>query len=205
MSQVTAALADSAILSWREKERFAFWRPVTAIRAGSPGVIANPRWSPLLETPPFPEYPSGHAADCYTGSAILQMVFGEVGPINYVAQASTDSPLDSLPVGMGQHGQLGYMIGRSERWFPSLNAAAEECAESRIWAGAHFRPSLDEAHRLGLSIATRAAAAVPRIQSGGSQRPTHDKGLKELTSSTHMPCMRTMASLQSRVATAEIH
>lgn len=164
MSLVTSALADSAILSWREKERFAFWRPVTAIRAGSPGVAAEPGWLPLLETPPFPEYPSGHAADCYTGSAILKMAFGEVGPITYVAQTSSESPLDALTVGMGQHGQLGYTVGRFERRYPSLDAAAEECAESRIWAGAHFRPGLEEADRLARHIAARAGAAVPPMK-----------------------------------------
>jgi hypothetical protein len=163
MSQVTAALADSAILTWREKERFASWRPVTAIRTGSPGVTPDPDWLPFLETPPFPEYPSGHAADCYTGSAVLQRTFEDVGSVTYVAQASGESALDSLPVGMGQHGQLGYMVGRFERRLPSLDATAEECAESRIWAGAHFRPGLDEARRLGQLIATRAAAALPRI------------------------------------------
>jgi len=165
MSQVTSALADSAILAWREKEQFAFWRPVTAIRTGSPGVIADPGWLPFLETPPFPEYPSGHAADCYTGSAILLATLGgELGSITYVAQASGESPLDSLPVGMGQHGQPNNMIGRFERRFPSLDAAAHECAESRIWAGAHFRPGIEEAYRLGRLIAARAAGAVPPIK-----------------------------------------
>lgn len=71
MSQVATALADSAVLAWTEKERFGFWRPVTAIRAGSPGVIADTSWLPLIETPAFPEYPSGHAADCYTGAMVL--------------------------------------------------------------------------------------------------------------------------------------
>ena len=164
LSQLASALADSAILSWREKEHFSFWRPVTAIRSGSPGVTADPRWLPLLETPPFPEYPSGHAADCYTGSAVLQMTFGHLRDITYVAQSSSESALDSLPVGMGQHGQLGHMIGRFARQFPSLDAAAEECAESRIWAGAHFRQGLEEAHRLGRLIAARAAAAVPPLK-----------------------------------------
>lgn len=165
MSQMTSAMADSAILSWREKERFAFWRPVTAIRAGSAGVTAAPDWLPILETPPFPEYPSGHAADCYTGSAFLQAAFGaHLRTITYVSQEGSEAALETLAVGMGQHGQISDMRGRFERRFASLDAAAHECAESRIWAGAHFRPGLDEARRLGRLIAARAAAAVPRIK-----------------------------------------
>ena len=170
MSQLTSALADSAILTWREKEYFAFWRPVTAVRTGSPGVIADPGWLPFLETPPFPEYPSGHAADCYTGSAILQGSLGDVGGVTYVAQVSGESPLsDFLPMGMGQHRQPAQVGGRFERKFASLSAVAEECAESRIWAGAHFRSGLVEAGRLGREIASRATASVPRIPPGGSR------------------------------------
>lgn len=67
-------------------------------------------------------------------------------------------------VGMGQHEQISGMGARVERWFESLDAAAHECSESRIWAGAHIRPGCDEARRLGLLIAARAAAAVPRIR-----------------------------------------
>lgn len=166
LSQLATALADSAILSWREKEHFSYWRPVTAIRAGSAGVEADPNWMPVLETPPFPEYPSGHAAHCYTASTLLDTIFGaEVKEITYVSlQGSNATDLESLTFGMGQHNQMGESAGRFERQFPSLDAAAEECAESRIWAGAHFRAGNDEARRLGVRIAERAAVAVPPVK-----------------------------------------
>ena len=160
MSQLTTALADSAILVWLEKERFSYWRPITALRTGSPGVAADPSWSPLIETPPFPEYPSGHAADCYTGSAVLQGVFGrEPGTVLYVAQPGNLETPEARGIGMGQHAQPGTGLNPARR-FRSFAAAAGECAESRIWAGAHFRPAAEEARRLGDVIAARAAAAV---------------------------------------------
>ena len=164
MSQVSTALADSAVLAWAEKERFGFWRPVTAIRTGSPGVTVDTSWLPLMETPAFPEYPSGHAADCYTGAMVLQGAFGEdVGAITYASQ-SGDLPDFLLAIGMGQHFQPSGKGIPADRSFPSLLASAEECAESRLWAGAHFRFGADEARRLGSVISAAAMAAVPPLK-----------------------------------------
>src|SRR4051812_2743148 len=78
MSGLTAAMADSAILVWNEKERYAFWRPVSAIRSGADGFAPLPAWLPLVETPPFPEYPSGHAADCFVGAGYLEAAFPDL-------------------------------------------------------------------------------------------------------------------------------
>ena len=138
MSQLAAAMADSAILIWVEKERFERWRPVTAIRAMVQGAD---RWQPLIDTPPHPEYPSGHAADCFTGAAVLQAALPNLrGPVVYVAQAGRPTSDD---VGMGQHAQGRDAGEELPRRFPDLATAAEECSNSRIWAGAHFR-SADE-------------------------------------------------------------
>jgi hypothetical protein len=49
------------------------------------------------------------------------------------------------------------------RHFPSFGAAAEECADSRVWAGAHFRFANDEGLRIGRAIAARALEAVPLV------------------------------------------
>jgi hypothetical protein len=165
MAELTTALADSAIITWNEKARFSFWRPITAIRAD--GVDAA--WEPLIETPPFPEYPSGHATDCYVGSGVLQAAFpGLPDPIVYLSSGNME-PLDSAAspaspptYGMGQHAQSGQheTKGGSERRFPSLAAAAEECANSRIWAGAHFPAAEVESKRLANIIVRRALTAT---------------------------------------------
>src|SRR6185312_17356615 len=108
--------------------------------------------------PPHPEYPSGHAADCFTGAFVLQAALPFVrGPILYSAQPGRP-PEEN--VGMGQHAQgpePGTEPGRDTvRRFPSFAAAAEECSNARIWSGAHIRPADEEARRLGTMIARRA-------------------------------------------------
>ena len=166
MSQLTAAMADSAVLTWAAKERHAFWRPITAITLGSPGVTPNPAWMPAIETPAFPEYPSGHAADCFVGAAVLRAVFpGMNEPIVYTGPGADDLGVaagtdDPKTPSMGQHSQDN-QPSRNMRSFPSLEMAAGECSESRIWAGAHFRFACVEAERLAGVIAQRATEAVP--------------------------------------------
>ena len=169
MSQLTAAMADSAVLVWAAKERFAVWRPVSAIRLGGGGVSADPDWEPLIDTPPFPEYPSGHAADCFVGAAVLRAAFPDMQePIVYVGLGPDDMGLDPMSAdasapSMGQHAQ-GVRPARSIRGFRSLAVAARECSESRIWAGAHFRSGDVEAERLAGVIAQKASAAVPALR-----------------------------------------
>lgn len=161
MAQLASAMADSAIMAWAEKERFAYWRPITVIQAGYSGVTPDPGWVPLIETPPHPEHPSGHAADCFTGAGVLAGVFGRgMTPVTYVAQSGMPQA-EVAAIGMGQHAQIGNLAA-VQREFPSFEAIARECSLARIWAGAHFRSGNREAERLGREIAARALAAVPR-------------------------------------------
>lgn len=144
MSQLASALADSFILSWNEKNHWAAWRPVTAINLGSEGLPPDPNWEPLLVTPAHPEYPSGHAADCSTGAHMMKAFPGKA-PLT-VAYTTMDRP---APMTL---------------YFPSFDAVAAECAESRIWAGAHFRAANDEGQRLAAIIARRASTSVPPLR-----------------------------------------
>ena len=162
LSQVATALADSAVLSWVEKERFTHWRPITAIRTGGEGVERDEAWEPLIATPPHPEYPSGHAADCFTGSYTLAPHFADVpGPFVYVAQTGVP-PADN--VGMGQHTQTADSGIPAVRAFPSLAAMAEQCSNSRIWSGAHIRAANEESRRLGRLIAGRALERLGAVR-----------------------------------------
>jgi len=164
MAQLTAALADSAILTWHKKAQYSFWRPITAIRADGGDVT----WTPLIETPPFPEYPSGHATDCYVGAGVLAAAFPDLGgPIRYLSTAQVDPlgpaiPADTADFGMGQHAQWTQTQAAGERalLFPSLAAAATDCASSRIWAGAHFAAAREESKRLARIIVERALEAL---------------------------------------------
>lgn len=48
---------DAQIAIYNAKYKYVFWRPVTAIGDGSPGVTADPNWTPLFTTPPLPGVP----------------------------------------------------------------------------------------------------------------------------------------------------
>lgn len=166
LAELTAALADSGILTWNAKAKYSFWRPVTAIRADG----GDPTWLPLIETPPFPEYPSGHATDCYVGAGVLEAAIPELaGPIEYPSSAhlkplsGAEAAAPPTDYGMGQHAQSlpGEAPGGSVHTFPSLAAAAADCANSRIWAGAHFRAAEVESERLAKIIVGRALSATP--------------------------------------------
>jgi hypothetical protein len=143
MSQLAAALADSFIVAWDEKRHWARWRPATAVKLGGGGVAADPLWEPFLGTPPHPDYPSGHAADCAAGARVLEGVFGT--PRGTVAYSAID------------------LRTPTTRRFPDFAAIAGECAESRIWAGAHFRAANEEGQRIGAIIARRALESVPAL------------------------------------------
>lgn len=163
MSQLAAALADSAVLIWAEKEKYSYWRPVTALHVGGYGVAADPAWEPLIDTPPHPEYPSGHASDCFVGAEYLAAVFGSgFSPVHYVSPSALKFA-NTVTMGMGQHTQVGN-LNDLPRDFPSFAAAADECALSRLWSGAHFRSADDEAHRVAHAIVARALASVPPLK-----------------------------------------
>jgi hypothetical protein len=108
---LNVAMADAAIVCWECKFRFDFWRPVTAIRE------AGQDWTPLLPTPPFPAYTSGHSSFSGAAAAALAAYFG-----TDEVRFSTTS--DGLP---------GVV-----RSFGSFSAAAEEAGMSRIYGGIHW-------------------------------------------------------------------
>ena len=65
---VSIALADAFISCWDEKYRSKLIRPETVINE-----FIDPEWVPLLQTPPFPEYTSGHSVA--SGAASTMMTF----------------------------------------------------------------------------------------------------------------------------------
>src|SRR6266705_1951489 len=75
-----AALADAQIACWESRYFYNFWRPITAIRLGdqddNPATEVDPEWQPLINTPNFPEYPSGHASTSGAISHVLRLFFG---------------------------------------------------------------------------------------------------------------------------------
>lgn len=120
-AMLNVALADAAICCWEGKYRFDFWRPVTAIRAAdrlnNPAMTVDPDWAPLLPTPPFPSYASGHSTFSGAAAAVLQGFFG-------TDEVRFTSTSDDLPG-----------VVRSFRRF---STAADEAGISRIYGGIHW-------------------------------------------------------------------
>ncbi len=139
---LNASLVDSYISVWDSKYHFNHWRPYTAIRAAAsddnPSTAADVRWQSLRPAPPFPEYPSAHAAGCASAFRVLEEFFPSV------AQFTMDSK--TAPPAM------------PTRTFTSFRAAAGECADSRVQLGFHFRYAVDAGAKMGRDIAEFAIA-----------------------------------------------
>ena len=137
---MNAALVDTYVAVWDSKYEFNHWRPYTAIREaandGNPRTQPDPQWNSLRPAPPFPEYVSAHAAGCACTFAILASEFGRNTPLTF----------DSLtaPAGM------------PTRTFKSFRAAADECADSRVRLGFHFRYATDAGQEIGWRTANYA-------------------------------------------------
>jgi hypothetical protein len=133
------AEADAGIVSWDCKYQFEFWRPITAIVNGDLDPRADteedPEWTPLLVTPPFPEYTSGHSTFSSAAAAVLAGFFGS----DDVAFTTESEDLPGVV-----------------RSFTSFSGAANEAGMSRIYGGIHF-PSANEA---GLSSGAALGAYV---------------------------------------------
>jgi PAP2 superfamily protein len=134
LALLNVSLADAIIGCWDAKYTYSSWRPVTAIQLagtdGNPDTTADPTWTPLIVTPPFPEYPSAHS--CVSGAAtrILSNYFGE----NTAFSVSSD-------------GMPGVV-----RYFSNFSVAIEEIKNARVFGGIHFRIACNDGQTLGAEI-----------------------------------------------------
>ncbi|HEX2087734.1 MAG TPA: vanadium-dependent haloperoxidase [Solirubrobacteraceae bacterium] len=116
---LNTAQADAFIACWEAK--FAYWllRPVTAIRARY-----DPEWLPLLPTPPFPAYPSGHAATSGAAATVLEARF----PTHVwdLRQAAREAALSRIYGGIHfpVDGEAGLDVGRRAARAALANRAA---------------------------------------------------------------------------------
>lgn len=113
---LSLTLSDSFISCWDEKYRSNVIRPETYINQE-----IDPSWMPLLQTPPFPEYTSGHSVVSTAAAVMLTELFGD----GFQFSDSTELEF-GLPV----------------RHFTSFHHAAEEAAISRLYGGIHYMPAI---------------------------------------------------------------
>ncbi len=116
-TKTSIAIADAFISCLDEKYRSNLIRPETLINQH-----IDENWEPVLQTPPFPEYTSGHSVVSGAASTVLTTIFGD----NFEFNDNTEL-------------QYGLPI----RSFKSFNQAADEAAISRLYGGIHYRAAID--------------------------------------------------------------
>ncbi len=125
-------LHDSFVSCWYAKFFYNTVRPVTVIREH-----IDPNFQPLLETPPFPEYPSGHSVQSAAAAAMLADLFGEEFTLTDRTHEGRSDILEDT------------------RTFNSFAAMAEEAGISRLYGGIHFRPAIEEGLKQGRDVGHR--------------------------------------------------
>lgn len=147
-------LADAAITTWAVKYDYNFWRPITGIRNGDTDgndlTAGDPNWEPLLFSPPFPAYISGHAT---FGGVAAEVLTGTFGTYHFCSTAE-EAPLQGI-----------YSFTNPTRCWNSFEQAAAENSYSRELLGVHwsFDDIRGEANGVTIGRATMASqfANVP--------------------------------------------
>ncbi|MBI3476514.1 MAG: vanadium-dependent haloperoxidase [Acidobacteria bacterium] len=128
--------ADAFIASWDAKFAYSQWRPVTAIRAadsdGNPNTVADPEWTPLLGTPPFPDYIAGHTTYAGAAEEVLEHVFGRrPGVVMKLASATAPGVIET---------------------YTTFEDIADGVVDARVFGGIHWRTSTLRGKRVGEEV-----------------------------------------------------
>ena len=126
--------ADGLIVTWRDKARYSFWRPVTAIHEaasdGNRATQADAGWTSLVGAPPYPDHPSGLSSLGCSIADTMQHFFGR--------DQATFS---------------GTTPGGVTRTFMSFSAVCADLVGARVWSGIHFPFADEEAAKIGRRVA----------------------------------------------------
>lgn len=137
-ARIHGAMTDAVIKCWQLKRDVGFWRPSEAVADaaldGNPDTEPASGWAPLVPTPPYSDYVSGHA--CLTSPAVetIRRMLGENTPLELI---SVNSP--------------------THRTYPSLTALEADAFMARIWSGLHFRKAMEDGYAIGHETARRVA------------------------------------------------
>lgn len=127
------ATFDAVISCWEEKYRAYLMRPVTYIQEH-----IDPAWEPLLTTPPFPEYTSGHSTFSGAAATILSEVLGD---ISFEDRTHDHRDMES-------------------RHFDDFHQAADEAARSRLYGGIHYPMANENGLTQGQCVADSVLEAI---------------------------------------------
>jgi hypothetical protein len=130
-------VADGVISVWYAKYVHGFWRPVTAINLadtdGNPATVADPTWTPLFVTPPYPDYPSGY-------NVVNSAVTHSLEKLFHTRHLRLTLTSTAVPPGV-------------ERFYDSGRVLRRDVVNARIWNGFHFRFADTAARDMGRRLA----------------------------------------------------
>jgi hypothetical protein len=128
--------ADAIISVWHAKYLYGFWRPITAINLadtdGNPATTADPSWTPLLTTPPYPDYVSGYS--------------GLTGSFTQALQDVLDTPHLRLTL-------TSTAVPGVVRSYDSGKSLRNDVVDARVWLGIHFRTADTGGVEMGQRVA----------------------------------------------------
>jgi hypothetical protein len=140
MGMESVTYADALIACFDAKYHYAFWRPVTAIRAGDTDgndtTVADPAWTPLIGNPNHPEYPSAHACITPAGGVVVSRFLG-TGQIDFTVASLT---------------------GLGDRHYARVTDLEYDVTNARIWGGIHNRTSVEDGATIGKKTAHHVLA-----------------------------------------------
>jgi hypothetical protein len=141
MAMVSVTYADALIACFEAKYHYAFWRPISAIRAGhtdgNDATVGDPTWSTLLAaTPNHPEYPSAHSCVTPAGGLVVARFLGT---------PEIDFTVPSL-------------TGLGDRHYARARDLADEVSNARIWGGIHYRFAVEDGVEIGKKTAHHVLA-----------------------------------------------
>lgn len=167
------AMLDASIAAWDAKYHYNYVRPVTVIQAMGDEVITayDERrnqtrqirardWEPYLETPPFPEYVSGHSTFAAAWARVMEMVMG-TEEFDYTGRVYSINEEDSSRI-----------FNPIELYFPTYRAAAESSGMSRLYGGIHWMAGNREGLNLGYQVGELAVERSRQFIAGDAMTPT---------------------------------
>lgn len=125
-AKTSIALYEAFISCWDEKYRSNYVRPETVINK-----YFSADWQPYIQTPPFPEYTSGHAVISAAAAEVMTDIYGD----NISYTDTSESEFGIPPIA-----------------FTSIRDAAKQAAISRVYGGIHYRYSCDIGHDEGVAV-----------------------------------------------------
>jgi hypothetical protein len=136
------AMADAYISGFKIRYVYDLWRPVTAIREGdndgNDATVGDPTWDSHQNTPAVSDYPSTQSTFSSAAAVVLAQV---LGGDKQQFTVTSGKPFEGI-----------------KRSFSSFSQAARESADSRVYAGIHFRSACEDGLALGQKVGQRVAA-----------------------------------------------